>query len=209
MTKQKIGLVLFWVAIVWTFFWGIAASICQTEFFLNKMTYDEFSQSVWSGSPLAMIWGFAPVLGAMVAGIAILLYSGAKGSTLLKFGFGIIVGFVLSWIVGSLGHISILFAIGGTCILLFFFGILWFWAKERLNLKGVLATAADFKLAGYVFMLMGMWFTCGIIAAQWVKALANRPPFMEPIIVMIFFVLGWLFIFLGYYKSRKRDINEK
>jgi len=39
--------------------------------------------------------------------------------------------------IGLLGHIPPLFGIGGTLILLFFIGILWLWAKERIALKGV------------------------------------------------------------------------
>jgi hypothetical protein len=203
--KQKTGLILFWIAIIWTIFWGIAASIHLTELYLHEKTLEEISRSIWSSDrPLMTIWGFGPILGALLAGVGILLYSGAKGSTLIKFSIGIILGFVVSMVVGSLGHTSILFAIGGTLILLFFFGVLWFWAKERLTLKGVLATAADFKLAGYVFLVMGMWFTCGMSAPPWLKAYAEQPPKMEPIIVMILFVLAWVFLFLGYYTSRSK-----
>ncbi|MBC8314390.1 MAG: hypothetical protein ISR57_01925 [Bacteroidales bacterium] len=201
--KQKTGLILFWISVIWTFAWGILGSICQNEFFGHELSLEEFNQSAWAiDGPIMMIWGFATPLGILVAGIGILLYSNAKGSTAWKYTIGIILGVFLSFLIGSLGHIPILFAIGATLILLFFFRILWLWAEERVTVKGKLATAADLKLTGYVFMLIGMWYTCGIAGPPWINAFMEQPPMMDPIIVMTLFVLGWLFLLLSHYNSR-------
>jgi hypothetical protein len=97
----------------------------------------------------------------------------------------------------------VLFGIGGTLILLFFIGILWLWAKERKALKDAPTTAADLKLIGYVFMLIAAWFICGIASQPFLKALEGETP-STPIHVMIFLVLGWLFLFLSHYKSRQQ-----
>jgi len=51
-----------------------------------------------------------------------------------------------------------LFGIGGSLIFLSFIGILWSLAKERLALKDSSTTALDFKLVGYVFMLMAAFY---------------------------------------------------
>ena len=104
---------------------------------------------------------------------------------------------------GYLGHIPLLFGIGGTLILLFFIGILRFWAKERMALESVSTTAADLKLAGYVFMLIAAWFTCGIASQPFLKALEEASP-STPIHVIILLVLGWFFLFLGHSKSSKQ-----
>lgn len=204
MTKKKVGLVLFGIAIIWAFFWGILGSIHQAEFYIGVLTFEELNKTIWAATgPLMALWGLAPPLGALVAGIGLLLYSGVKRSTVWKFGIGVFLGVIISFVIGSLGHFPPLYAIGGTLILLFFFGIIWLWAKERIDLSDQSATAADLKLVGYVFMLIAAWFTCGIVG-PWHKAFADQPPMMEPIIVKIFFVLGWLFLFLGHYKSRKQ-----
>ncbi len=129
---------------------------------LNSLTPAELSQSIWAMTgPLFMVWGvFGPTLGAIVAGIGLLLYSGAKGSTVWKFGIGIFLAYIIATMaLGSLGHFPPLFGIGGTLILLFFLGILWLWAKERMALKGSSTTAADFRMVGYVSMLIAAWFT--------------------------------------------------
>ena len=135
--------------------------------------------------------------------IGILLYSDARGSTVLKFVIGIILVAVVIATVNTLGHIPLLFGIGGTLILLFFIGILRLWAKERMALKETPTTAADLKLAGYIFMLIAAWFICGIASQPFLKALEGEAP-STPIHVLIFLVLGWLFLFLGHYKSRQQ-----
>lgn len=207
MTKQKIGLVLFWIGVLWAFSWGIFGSIHRIEFYARDLTFGQFNQTIWATNGIVyLLYGFAPLLGAVLAGIGLLLRSGAKRSTVWKFGIGIALVVIVSIVIGALGHFPPLYAIGGSLILLLFFGLLWFWAKERMGLEGQSATAADLKLAGYVFMFIAVWFTCGISDSHWNKAFADQPPSVgggDPIVVQIYFVLGWLFLFLGHYKSRK------
>lgn len=204
MTKQKIGLVLFWIAVVWAVFWGVIGSILLGSSFRN-LTMDELNQTMWAyQGTWTMIWGlFGVPLAAIVAITGILLYSDARGLTVLKYGIGILLAVFIGMALTSIGHIPLLFGIGGTLILLFFIGILWLWAKEHMALKGASATAAVYKLAGYVFMLIAAWFICGIASIPFLKALENEPP-ATPLHVMIFLVLGWLFLFLGHYKSRQQ-----
>ena len=205
MSKQKVGLVLFWIAVIWAILWGVIGSVFVGSAFRN-LTMDELNLTMWAyQGPWNMIWGlFGVPLAAIVAIIGILLYSGAKGSTVWKFGLGIVfLGIIIAMAVGFLGHIPLLFGIGGTLILLFFIGILWLWAKERMTLKETSTTAANLKLVGYVFMLIAAWFTCGIASQPFLKALEGEAA-TSPIMVMIFLVLGWLFLFLGHYKSRKQ-----
>jgi hypothetical protein len=103
-----------------------------------------------------------------------------------------------------LGHFPPLFGIGGTLILLFFIGIVWLWAKERMALQGSSTTGADLKLVGYVFLLMTAWFVCGIASLPFLRAFEGDVP-SSPVHVIVLFVLGWLFLFLGHYKSRKQQ----
>jgi len=200
MTKQKVGLVIFWVGVIWAILWGVIGSISVTSA-MNSLTMAELNQTMWAlTGPLMILWALGVPLGALVAGIGLLLYSGAKGLTVWKFGIGIFVGLVISMVVGRFGHFPPLFGIGGTLILLFFIGILWLWAKERMALKGSSTTAADFKLVGYVFMLIAAWFICGIAGQPFLKAFEGEAP-TSPIHIMIFLVLGWLFLLLSHYKS--------
>lgn len=191
MTKRKAGFALFWIAVIWAFFWGILASIHQNVFYGRVLTFEEFEQTIWATKrPLINIWGNALPVGVLLAGIGLLLYSGAKGSTAWIFSLGVFLAVVVSLLIGTSGHFPPLFAIGAILILLSFFGILWLWAKERRALQGKSAIAADLKLAGYLFMLSAVWYTCGITGPQWIKAFRDRPPAMDPISVVILFCTG-------------------
>ena len=204
MTKQKVGLVLFWIAVIWAFLWGVLGSVFVGSAF-NNLTMDEVNQTMWAfAGPWYLLWALGVPLAAIIAGIGILLYSSAKGSTVWKYGIGIALAVSIGMASGFLGHIPPLFGIGGTLILLFFMGILWLWAKERMALKDSSTTAADLKLVGYVFMLIAAWFICGIAAQPFMKVFEGETP-STPIHVMIFLVLGWLFLFLSHYKSRKQQ----
>jgi len=167
---------------------------------------EEINQTIWAlTGPLTLMGLIAVPLGALLAGVGILLYSGAKGSTVWGVGIGIFVTIIIAMILfQTVGHFPPLFGIGATMILLFFIGILWLWAKERMALKGSSTAAADFKLVGYLFMLIAVWFICGIAATPFRKALEGLAP-GSPIHVMILLVLGWLFLFLSHYKSRKQQ----
>jgi len=203
MTKQKVGLVLFWIGVIWIVFWGVIGTISVNKP-LNTLSMDELNETIWATTgPLMMLWGLSTPLGVLIAGIGILIYSCAKGSTVWKFGIGIILAFFIALSMQLIGHFPVLFGIGGALILLLFIGIVWLWAKERMALRDSSTTAADFKLVGYIFMLIATWFVCSIAPLPFMKAYEGYTP-TSPIHIMIFFVLGWFFLFLGHYISRKQ-----
>ena len=203
MTKQKVGLALFWIAVIWIISWGVIGSVFVSTAIRN-LTMDELNQTMWAVTgPWFLIWGiFGVPVGALIAFVGVLLHSGAKGSTVWKYGLGGFLALAFSMLIGLIGHIPPVFGFGGTLILLFFIGILRLWTKERMALKGATA-AADFRLAGYMFFLMAAWFTCGIAGLPFLKAFEGEPP-STPLHIMVLFVLGWLFLFLGHYKARKQ-----
>jgi len=159
MNKQKVGLVLFWTGIVWTVAWEIVA-VVKILPLMHSLSLDEFNQTIWAFTgPLMSIRGLSMPLGAIMAGIGVLLYSSAKGSTIWKVGIGLFIVLIISLVAMGLNFYSApLFGIGGSLIFLSFVGILWSLAKERIALKGSSTTALDLKLVGYVFMLMAAFY---------------------------------------------------
>jgi hypothetical protein len=159
MNKQKVGLILFWTGIVWTVAWEIVA-VVKILPLMHSLTLDEFNQTIWAFTgPLMSLRGLSMPLGAIIAGSGILLYSSAKGSTIWKVGLGLFIVLIISLVAMGLNFYSApLFGIGGSLIFLSFVGILWSLAKERIALKGSSTTALDFKLVGYVFMLMAAFY---------------------------------------------------
>lgn len=204
MQKEKAGLLLFWLAVVWTIFWGILASIHLTEFHSQVLTFEELEETMWAlNGATRRVWALSPAVAALIAGVGLLLHAGAKSSAIWKFGATIFVAVILTMAFGHMGHFGPLYAIGGTLIFSFFFGILWLWVKERKTLTGDKVAASDYRLIGYVFLLLGAWFTCGIVSPYWAKTLSNQPPITDPIIIIIYFVLGWMFLFLSHYKNHQ------
>jgi hypothetical protein len=203
MNKQKVGLILFWIAIFWAFLWGIFLSFFVDSAFYD-LTMDEVNQTMWATTgPWFFLWALGVPLAAIVAAAGILLYAGAKGLKALKYGIGMLLAVLIGMSAGFMGHIRPLFGIGGALILLSFTGILWLWAKERIAMKDGPAIATDLKMVGYAFMLIAAWYTCGIASQPFLKALDEVSP-STPIHVIIFLALGWVFLFLGHYKSRKQ-----
>jgi len=201
--KQKTGIVIFLFGVLWSLAWGLIISISTTNA-INTMTLEQLNESVWSpNGSLMMLWGIGGVpLGTVIAGIGLLLYTRAKGLTTLFFTLGVLLAIIVAMASGSLEFYPFLFGIGGSIILLSFFGILWFWAKNRKDLEGPAAKAANLSLVAYVFFLNASWFTCGMAGQMVSKAFEgfdNSPPLH----IMIFFVLGWVFLFSSHYQLRK------
>ncbi len=89
---------------------------------------------------------------------------------------------------------------GGGPILASFLTILWFWAKKRTILEGSAKTAADFQLISYVFFLTTRWYLCGKLGGLFFKAFEGEPT-SSPLSIIIFLVLGWIFLLLSHYKE--------
>ena len=208
MKRQKIGVTLFWIGVFWAILGGGIGGISASSV-MNSLTMTELNQTIWAiDGPVFLLYSLSPILGALVAGVGVLLYVGAKGSTVWIFGIGIVLAVVLAVMITEMGYFPPLFGIGGSLILLSFFGILWLWAKERMALKVSSTAAADLKLFGYVFMLIAAWFTCGIGSQPFLKAFEGDGP-VNPMNVMIFLVLGWLFLFLSQTLSRVQTAQRE
>jgi hypothetical protein len=203
MNRQKSGLIVFWIGVVWAIIGGLVGGVSASSF-MGSLTMAELDQTIWAVDGLVFpLYALSPILGALVAGIGVLLHSGAKGWTAWIFGIGTVLAVVLAVMITEMGYFPPLFGIGGALILLSFFGILWLWAAERLTLKGSSTTAADLKLFAYVFMVIAAWFTCGLGSQPFLKSFDGEGP-GNPMTVMIFLVLGWLFLFLSHFVSRKQ-----
>ncbi len=204
MTKQKVGLAMFWMSVIWMIGWVFIGSGLFGPL-LHSATTEEINQTVWAFTgPLNRLYGISVPLGAIITGVGALLYAGGRISTAWKVGIGILVAFILSLVTLALNLYSPpLFGTGGTLILLSFVGILWLWAKERIVLKGLSTTAANFKLIGYVFMLVAAWFLCGKAADGFVKGLEGLPT-MSMMNILVLLALGWVFLFLSDYKSHQQ-----
>lgn len=205
MKKQKVGLVVFWISVIWMIAWIVIPKVMFGPL-LDTLTTEEINQTIWSFTgPLNMLSGISPLFAVLAAGVGILLYAGADGSSVWKIGTGLLIILGLALTVTAVNFYSApVFGIGGALTLLFFVAILWLLAKERMSLAGASTTAVDLKLTGYVCMFMAAWFLCGKAAEGFVKGLEGLPT-RSMMNVLILLATGWVFLFLSHYTSQPKQ----
>jgi hypothetical protein len=199
-TQKKVALALFWVGLlVAAAFAGISGWELTRN--LRMLTSEEFRATIWGfDGPLFMLWAFSVPLGSVLAGTGAFLYARTK-PVFAWFTAIAVLGLVIAMtIVWSREYYAPLFGIGGVLILVFFFSIVWLWMKKVATLDSREKTARGFKLVGYLFWMNATWFLCGETGKLHLKAFAGDPA-PSPIEIMVFLVLGWLFVLLGEYKS--------
>ena len=205
MRNKTIGLVLFWIAVVYMVLIGLLASFpVRSAYRFN--TFEEVGETIWAvTSPLFGLWATAIPVGAILAGAGLLIDVRAKRSHIWLFGLGIfsvlLIDILSRWeILPEPGHSPLLFGIGGGLIMGFFLIILWYWAKKYTTLRDQERSAAELQLAGYVFLIIGMWYLCGELSRPYQRALSDQSP-GSPVSTIVYLILGWLFLLLSHYKS--------
>ncbi|KYK24802.1 hypothetical protein AYK26_02895 [Euryarchaeota archaeon SM23-78] len=200
MSKQKTGLVLFWIGIVYMI---LMAGVCGWG---EPSIVASLSQTL--GSFFFFLWGFSVPLGAVLSGIGLMLIVESKASRIALFGAGVLVLvvvlelFLRTMLLRTDMHFPWFFGAGGGIILLLFLGVAWFWLKKRKNLKGEAGVSADYQLIGYVFFLITSWYMCEAFGARFIASLETFTP-KSPMNIMMYLLLGWLFMFLSQYKVAK------
>jgi hypothetical protein len=179
---------------------GLVAGWLGVEPALRNLSPVQYGETVWRfDGVLFLLWALSVPLGSILACVGVLLYVGTRGVSIWLFGMGVFLVLILVETLLPSRHFPPLFGVGGGLILAFFLGILWFWARTRKLLVGAAGRAADYQLAGYVFLLITAWFLCKAHGTPYMKALEDQP-LESPSSVMVYLVLGWLFLFLGHYR---------
>jgi ABC-type Na+ efflux pump permease subunit len=85
MNKEKIGLIIFAISAIfmivlgWLSSWWITAA-------LRDLTLAQINETIWAtDGALFLLWSLSIPLGALFAGVGILLYTGSKGSRIWLF----------------------------------------------------------------------------------------------------------------------------
>jgi hypothetical protein len=199
-TQKKVALALFWAGLlVAAAFAGIAGWELTRN--LRTLTSEELGATIWGlGGPLFMLWAFSVPLGSVLAGTGAFLYARTKPAFAWLTGIGVLGTVMVMTMIFSREYYAPLFGMGGVLILVLFFSIVWLWMKKVAVLDSREKTAAGFKLIGYLFWMNATWFLCGETGKLHLQAFAGDPA-PSPIEIMVFLVLGWLFVLLGEYKS--------
>jgi hypothetical protein len=163
----------------------------------------ELDATIWAeGGPLYILWALSVTLGSILAGIGAFVYVKTKPAFSWLTGSGVLGVVIVMVMIWTRVYNPTLFGIGGIIILVSFFSIVWIWMKKYAALDMPEKIAGSFKLIGYIFWINASWFICGETAKMHLKAFEGSPV-PSPIEVMVFLVLGWLFVLVGDYKSMR------
>ena len=202
MKKQKIGLVLFWIGLLVAV---VLAGIMGRSLIYNlrTLTMEELSATIWAeGGLLYILWAISVTVGSILAGTGAFLYVKTKPVFTWLTGIGVFTVVVAMVMVWTRVYNPTLFGIGGSITLLSFFAIVWIWMKKYAGLDMAEKIAGSYKLIGYIFWINATWFTCGETAKLHLKAFEGGSV-PSPIEIMLFLVLGWLFVLVGDYKEMR------
>ena len=200
MKQQKFPLTLFWIGLI------IAVAFASIGTWslvgnLRTLTMEELASTIWAeGGPLFILWALSVTLGSILAGIGAFVYVKTKPVFSWLAGIGVLSAVILMVMVWSRVYNPTLFGIGGIINLVAFFAIVWIWMKRYAGLDISERTAGSYKLLGYIFWINATWFLCGETAKMHLKAFEGSSV-PSPIEIMVFLVLGWLFVLVGEYKA--------
>jgi len=202
MKKQKLALSLFWIGLLIAV--ALAGIIGRSLYHnLRTLTMEEFNATIWAmDGPLYRLWALSVTLGSLLAGIGAFVYVRTKAAFSWLTGIGVLGAVIVMVMVWTRVYNSTLFGIGGIIILLSFFAIVWIWMKKYAALDIQEKIAGSFKLIGYVFWINASWFLCGETAKMHLKVFEGSSV-PSPIEIMVFLVLGWIFVLIGDYKEMR------
>jgi hypothetical protein len=212
MSKQKIGLVIFWIGTVylfvmsWAFMWWLIPKY-------RYLPLEQTNETIWAvGGPVFNLAFLSMPVGAPLMAIGMILYADEKKSRIWPM-ITVCAFLILSGMFPStLNYYPVVFGMLGGLIVVLFIAILWYWAKERRTLEGSARTAADCQLISYIFFLITAGTICGLVAnpffglyfpEKFEQSEAELMPmaYSMGMKLIVYFTLGWLFAFVSHYKS--------
>ena len=200
MKRQKIGIILFWLGV-------IGVIIMQALTWIQSPMQRIHTAEELNGTAYA-IWGALFWIrniggsGLAISLIGVLLATGKKGSYFWLLG-------ILPYTVLSIGmswkpsqYVPELFGIGGTIILLSYFGILWVWTQNYAAYEGAARIGKQIQLLGYSVLMITGNLLCMYFGNPKQLALADLPlPSGESINITL--SIGMLLIFVGHYVAAR------
>jgi hypothetical protein len=134
----------------------------------------------------------------MLSLVGVLISTSKKGSYFWVWGVVPMSGLGLSMLWEPSRYIPELFGIGGTVILISYFGILWLWTQTYEGYEGNVRTGKQIQLLGYSFLASTGLMLCLYFGNPSILALAELPV-PSSLSINIFLSLGMLLLFIGQY----------
>jgi hypothetical protein len=195
MNRQKIGMALFWLGVILTIVWqALTWGQSPIQRVYTAQELQGTIHEIWGPLFTVRIIGGG---GPSLAFVGALLFTGKKGSYSWLLGFlPNFVNFGMYWEPSR--HLPALYGLGGTVILLSYFGILWLWTRTSANYEGSARTGRIIQLLGYTLLV-----NCGILLCMYFGnphqiALVDLP-LPDGLVINLTLSLGMVMLFAGQY----------
>ena len=199
MNRQKIGIILFWLGVILTIIWqaltwgqGPIQRANTAEELLGTV------HAIWGPLfTLRIIGGGGPTISL----VGVLLFADKKGS------FAWLLGFLPNLVNFGMylepsRHISALYGLGGTIILLSYFGILWSWTRTYHKFTGAALRGRQIQLLGYSVLVLTGNLLCMYFGNPYQLALADLP-IPSGLVINLSLSLAMFLLFLGHFVASK------
>jgi hypothetical protein len=202
MTKQKVGLVLFWLGVVGMFINYF--SIWYKSTVWRVTTPETVIGTGWAPYEFPqMLTSILMPIGIGISIIGVLLYSGKKGSLFWLWGLVPVIALLSLMFWQPSQYIPAVYGIGGGIITLAYLGALWAWVKTHNAYDGIAKTGKHIQLLGYSFLYVTALLLCFYIGTPNLPGLADQP-IPSGYSIVIASSVGWVLLSVGHYLSGKR-----
>lgn len=218
MSNNRAGVLVFFAGLILMALSAVMGKIVQSQ--LNELGIAGLQQAHgMTGMVPAMVFFFAFPVGLVVCLMgAISMRRTFHGRTWLVALLGIPAVGIVVLVPKLLGRElnPSYFGAGGIAILLLSAATIYYWGTYRARQPASRHTALDLQAAGYLFFALAAWNICGFAGAPFFALMPEQMLALDTQAlavgqlksVMAYFVLGWLFTMLGFFKSARSARHE-
>ena len=124
--------------------------------------------------------------------------------------------FILPLLFGQ-EHTPIFFMVGEILLVVVTVLVVWFWSRERTLIDLRYRGPADLKMTGYLFLILATWNFCRLGGMPFFSLYPDKMMIFQTLpgaivhtrLLLVYFILGWFFVGLGYYKTYLVGKNDQ
>ena len=213
MPNRRAGVLIFFVGLALMALSAVMGKVLQSRFFEVGMTGFQQDHGL-AGMVLAMAFFFSFPVGLVICLMGAVTMSRSLTGRIWPFALlaipGIAVVILVPMVFGR-GLSASYFGIGGVSILMLSAATIYYWGVYRSRQPGSRHAALDLQAIGYLCFALAAWNICGFgsvpsfaLFPEKMIALGSRDFAVGQLkSIMAFFVLGWLFTMLGFFKASR------
>ena len=213
MSNKRAGILVFLAGLTVMALSAIMGKVLQSRLFELGMTGFQQDHGL-TGMVPAMVFFFGYPVGWVICLMGAVTMSKSLTGRIWPFALlaipGIAVVILVPMIFGR-GLSASYFGIGGILILVLSAASVYYWGSYRAQQPGSRHAALDLQAIGYLCFALAAWNSCGFgsvpsfaLFPEKMIALGSRDFAVGQLkSIMAFFVLGWLFTMLGFFKASR------